>query len=54
MNQSKKHNVLGIHIGHDRCAALVIGGTLIASIAEERLDRAKHSTSDTLPMLSIN
>lgn len=53
MNQSKKHIVLGVHIGHDRCAALVIGDKLVASIAEERLDRVKHSPSDSLPMLSI-
>jgi len=44
---------LGVHIGHDRGAALVSDGELVASIAEERLDRKKHSNSAALPMKSI-
>lgn len=44
---------LGIHIGHDRGAALVSDGRLIACVAEERLDRRKHSNSPELPLRSI-
>lgn len=40
---------LGIHIGHDRCAALVKNGRLIASLAQERIDRIKHSDSSEIP-----
>src|ERR1700737_139613 len=46
-------HALGIHIGHDRGAALVSDGTLVAQIAEERLDRRKHSNSPELPLRSI-
>ena len=35
-------NVLGIHIGHDSTAALVIGGKIVADVAEERFTRTKH------------
>lgn len=45
--------VLGVHIGHDRGAALVRDGELVAQIAEERLDRQKHSNSPALPMRAI-
>ena len=44
---------LGVHIGHDRGAALVEDGTLVAHVAEERLDRIKHSSSPELPLRSI-
>ena len=44
---------LGIHIGHDRGAAIVRDGFLVAQIAEERLDRVKHSNSPELPIKSI-
>lgn len=44
---------LGIHIGHDRGAAVVEDGRLIAQIAEERLDRIKHSNSPELPRKAI-
>jgi carbamoyltransferase len=44
---------LGIHIGHDRGAALVRDGELVASIAEERLDRIKHSNSPELPVKAV-
>lgn len=40
---------LGIHIGQDRCAALVKNGKLIASLAQERIDRIKHSDSSEIP-----
>lgn len=46
-------HALGIHIGHDRGAALVSAGGLVAQIAEERLDRKKHSNSLELPLKSI-
>jgi carbamoyltransferase len=48
-----RHFSLGVHIGHDRGAALVKNGELVAQIAEERLDRRKHSNSPELPMKSI-
>ena len=34
--------VLGIHIGHDSSAALVVDGRIIADVAEERFTRTKH------------
>ncbi len=46
-------HALGVHIGHDRGAALVSNGELVAQIAEERLDRKKHSNSPELPLRSI-
>ena len=45
---------LGIHIGHDRGASLVIDGELVGSIAQERLDRIKHSRSIEIPYDSID
>ena len=44
---------LGVHIGHDRGAALVRDGRLVAQLAEERLDRLKHSSSPELPAKAI-
>jgi carbamoyltransferase len=44
---------LGIHIGHDRGAAIVSNGELVAQMAEERLDRVKHSNSPELPLKAI-
>lgn len=46
-------NALGIHIGHDRGAAIVCNGRLVAQMAEERLDRRKHSNSAELPAKSV-
>lgn len=46
--------VLGIHVGHDRSAALLKDGYVIGSIAQERLDRIKHSRSATLPYDAID
>src|SRR5262245_61219106 len=48
-----RRSALGVHIGHDRSAALVSDGELVAHIAEERLDRKRHSTSPQLPLKSI-
>ena len=45
---------LGIHIGHDRCAALVKNGKLVASLAQERIDRIKHSDSSEIPYKVID
>ena len=35
-------NILGVHIGHDSSAALVINGKIVADVAEERFTRTKH------------
>jgi carbamoyltransferase len=35
-------NVLGIHLGHDSSAALVVDGRIVADVAEERFTRTKH------------
>ena len=35
-------NVLGIHIGHDSSAALIVDGRIVADVAEERFTRIKH------------
>lgn len=45
---------LGIHIGHDRCAALVKNGILLASLAQERIDRIKHSDCSEIPYEAID
>lgn len=34
--------ILGIHDGHNASAALLVDGTLVAAVAEERLTRSKH------------
>jgi len=45
---------LGIHIGHDRGAALIKDGKLVGAIAEERIDRIKFSHSTEVPFKSID
>ena len=45
-------NILGIHIGHDSSAALVVDGKIVADVAEERFTRIKHYSG--LPIRSIN
>lgn len=45
---------LGIHLGHDRAASIVREGHLQAHIAEERLDRVKHSTLAEIPFRSVD
>jgi carbamoyltransferase len=35
--------ILGLNLSHDRSAALVVDGTIVAAVEEERLDRIKHS-----------
>ena len=34
--------VLGLHIGHDASASLVVDGEIVAAIGEERLSRTKQ------------
>ena len=43
--------VLGVHIGHDSSAALVIDGKIVADVAEERFTRIKHYAG--LPIQAI-
>lgn len=50
----KEKIVLGIHIGHDRAAALIQNSNVVGSIAQERLDRIKHSRSIGLPFDAID
>lgn len=38
-------NVLGLHLGHDSSAAVVIDGRLVADAGEERFSRVKHDAS---------
>ncbi len=45
-------NVLGIHIGHDSSAALVVDGRIVADVAEERFVRIKHYCG--LPIYSLD
>ncbi|MBA7515428.1 hypothetical protein ES705_07468 [subsurface metagenome] len=44
--------VLGVHIGHDSSACLVIDGKIIADAAEERFTRIKHYSG--LPINAID
>lgn len=46
--------VLGIHVGHDRGACLIKDGEVIAALAQERLDRIKHSQSMNIPFDTID
>lgn len=50
----KEKIVLGVHVGHDRAAALIKNGDIIGSIAQERLDRIKHSRSVAIPFDAID
>lgn len=45
---------LGIHVGHDRGVAIIKDGVVIGAIAQERVDRIKHSDSYVLPFESID
>ncbi len=35
-------NILGVHIGHDSSASLLVDGHVVADVAEERFSRVKH------------
>jgi len=45
---------LGFNIGHDRGVAVIRDGVLIGAIAQERIDRIKHSPSVVLPFDAID
>lgn len=45
---------LGIHVGHDRCACIIKDGEVIAALANERIDRIKHSQSLRIPFETID
>lgn len=45
---------LGIHVGHDRGACIVKDGQVIASLANERIDRIKYSQSIKIPFETID
>ena len=49
MNSMK---ILGVHSGHDSSAALIVGGKIVADVAEERFSRIKHDAG--LPLRSID
>jgi len=44
--------ILGVHIGHDSSAALIVDGRIVADVAEERFNRIKHYCG--LPIRSID
>ncbi|NOS71369.1 MAG: hypothetical protein HOP33_15725 [Verrucomicrobia bacterium] len=43
--------ILGVHIGHDSSAALIVDGRIVADVAEERFTRMKHYAG--LPIRAI-
>ena len=45
---------LGIHVGHDRGACIIKDGQVIAALANERIDRVKHSQSLKIPFETID
>lgn len=45
---------LGIHVGHDRGAAVIVDGEVAAMLAQERLDRIKYSQSSIIPFECID
>lgn len=52
-NKKYKKIVVGLHIGHDRSTSIIQNGKLIGFLAEERIDRIKHSPSTQLPLNSM-
>ncbi|HTD04019.1 MAG TPA: carbamoyltransferase C-terminal domain-containing protein [Undibacterium sp.] len=48
-----RHITVGLHIGHDRSVSIVESGRLIAHLAEERMDRNKHSHSVSFPRKAL-
>ena len=42
VTSAKPFVVLGLHIGHDGTASLVVDGNIVAAVAEERLSRTKQ------------
>ena len=45
---------LGIHVGHDRGACIIIDGVVQACLANERIDRVKYSQSLQIPFKTID
>lgn len=45
---------LGIHVGHDRWACIIIDGVVQACLANERIDRVKYSQSLQIPFETID
>jgi carbamoyltransferase len=45
---------LGIHVGHDRGACIIKDRKIVATLAQERLDRIKHSPSSEIPFQTID
>lgn len=45
--------IVGLHIGHDRSVSVVEKGSLIGHLAEERVDRIKHSPSVEFPKRAL-
>lgn len=45
---------MGINMGHDRGVAIVKNGKLIGALAQERVDRIKHSSSLSIPFEAID
>lgn len=45
---------MGINMGHDRGVAVVSNGVLLGAIAQERIDRIKHSSSLSIPFEAID
>ena len=43
--------ILGVHVGHDSGAALVVDGAVVADMSEERVTRVKHYSG--LPVGSV-
>jgi len=50
----QEYYTLGIHIGHDRGASIVKNGVLFAHLAQDRLDRIKHSEFPDIPFETID
>jgi len=44
-------NILGIHLGHDSCAALIVNGHIVVDVQEERFTRIKHYSG--IPFKSV-
>lgn len=47
-------NILGVSIGHDAAAALVVDGRIVAAAEEERFVGVKHSVGHPLPALAAS
>ena len=45
---------LGIHVGHDRGACIIKNGEVVSALANERIDKIKHSQSLKIPFETID